>query len=77
MSNYFKTLFTDHPESVGENYLTHGYKATIFGIKLIVYGLAEIIHAILPGMDFFELFGTNSYIKIKEMSEELKIRKTF
>lgn len=77
MSNYFRKLFIDHPESVDESYLTHAYKATTFGFKLIVYGLAEIIHAILPGMDFFELFGTNSYTKIKEMSEELKIRKLF
>ena len=75
MSSCFRKLFTDHPESVGETYLTHGYKASMFGIKLISYGLAEIVHAIIPGVDLFEIMGTNSHIKLQELTDELKSRK--
>ena len=76
MIYYFKKLFIDHPKSVGENYFTHGYKASIFGVTLIGYGIAELIHALVPGVDLFELFGTHSHIQLEKLTRELRTRKT-
>jgi len=75
MNNIFKKLFIEHPQSVGESYLTHGYEATIFGIKLITFGVAELIHAVIPGIDMFELFGTRSYIQLNKLTNQLRTRK--
>lgn len=43
-----KNVFTDHPHSVGETYLQHLYFASKFGIRMLIGGVACIIHAILP-----------------------------
>ena len=41
-------LFTDHPESVGESYGEHLVTATGFGTRLVLTGLACLVHALLP-----------------------------
>ena len=41
-------LFTDHPESVGESYSEHLVTATGFGTRLVLTGLACLVHALLP-----------------------------
>ena len=41
-------LFTEHPESVGETYGEHMVRATCFGGRMIVAGLACMLHAWLP-----------------------------
>ena len=43
-----KNIFTDHPQSVGESYLEHFIFALSTGVKLILWGLIAIIHAIFP-----------------------------
>ena len=43
-----KNIFTDHPQSVGESYLEQFIFALSTGVKLILWGLIAIIHAILP-----------------------------
>jgi len=43
-----KTLFTQHPESVGETYGEHFVHAGAFGITLVLAGLACLVHAVLP-----------------------------
>jgi hypothetical protein len=40
--------FTSHPQSVGETYAEHAVMASGFGFKLILAGLACLVHAILP-----------------------------
>jgi putative acetyltransferase len=40
--------FTEHPASVGENYLQHLRHATGFAISMIGGGLAVAVHAVLP-----------------------------
>ena len=75
MSSCFRKLFIEHPESVGENYFTHGYQASIFGIKLISYGVAELVHALIPGIYLFEIFGTHSHIQLNKLTNQLKSRK--
>ncbi len=40
--------FLEHPETVGETYLQHCCAATGFGIRMIVGGLACLLHGLLP-----------------------------
>ena len=40
--------FTTHPASVGETYLQHLRHAGGFGVRLLVAGLACLVHAVLP-----------------------------
>jgi hypothetical protein len=75
MDRCFKKYFYEHPESIGESYWQHFCNASVFGTKLIVFGMAEYIHAIIPGIDLFETFGTNSYIEIDKLQKQLKNRK--
>jgi hypothetical protein len=41
-------LFTAHPASVGESYGEHLVQASGFGLRMIVAGLACLIHGLLP-----------------------------
>ena len=40
--------FTQHPQSVGETYAEHAVMASGFGIKLLLAGMACLVHAIFP-----------------------------
>ncbi len=41
-------LFTAHPETVGETYGGHLVVATGFGVRMVLGGLACLVHAVLP-----------------------------
>ena len=41
-------LFTEHPESVDESYGEHLVRASCFGGRMVMAGLACILHALLP-----------------------------
>ncbi|WP_374531248.1 DUF6356 family protein [Novosphingobium sp.] len=41
-------LFTDHPASVGESYGEHFVMASSFGVRMILGGIACLIHGFLP-----------------------------
>ena len=41
-------LFTEHPASVGETYLQHLATATGFAVRMILGGIACLLHAIFP-----------------------------
>ncbi len=41
-------LFTAHPEAVGETYGGHFVVATGFGLRMVLGGLACLVHAVLP-----------------------------
>jgi hypothetical protein len=41
-------LFNDHPASVGETYGEHLVHATGFGLRMMIGGLACIVHGLLP-----------------------------
>ena len=41
-------LFTEHPASVGESYGEHLVQASSFGVRMIVAGLACLVHGLLP-----------------------------
>jgi hypothetical protein len=41
-------LFTDHPAAVGESYVEHLGVATSFGSRMVLAGLACMLHGVLP-----------------------------
>ena len=41
-------IFTDHPQSVGESYGEHLMMAGGFGVRMVLGGMACLIHALLP-----------------------------
>jgi hypothetical protein len=43
-------LFTDHPRGIGETYGGHARTAFSFGSRMMLGGLACMVHAILPGL---------------------------
>ena len=43
-----QTLFTEHPGSVGESYGQHLGQASRFGVRMILGGLACLVHGVLP-----------------------------
>jgi hypothetical protein len=46
----FRSLFTEHPASVDETYLQHFISALSFGTKMIVAGVACMVHGLLPAV---------------------------
>jgi hypothetical protein len=44
----FNRLFLDHPRSVGETYFEHLAAATRFGSRMVVAGVACLLHGIFP-----------------------------
>ena len=72
-----KKLFTDHPESIGETYLQHLYFAGLFGLQMVLGGLACITHAIFPFLfkdtaSNYLLRMTVNYIRrVKAMDERI------
>lgn len=43
-----RTLFCDHPASVGETYFQHLCSATSFSTRMLLGGIACFIHGLLP-----------------------------
>jgi len=43
-----KTLFTEHPQSVGETYFQHMGTSVSFGFRMLGGGLACLVHGIFP-----------------------------
>ena len=54
--NRLADAFTDHPRSVGESYWEHMGVALSFAGRLMLAGLATLVHRVLP----FLLVGTGS-----------------
>jgi hypothetical protein len=56
--------FTAHPASVGESYGAHLIQAMCFGTRLILAGVACMVHALLPFM--FERTGSRTVSALHE-----------
>jgi len=61
-----KRLLVDHPSSVGESYGEHMMVAGSFGGRMIVAGLACLVHGLLPF-----LFVTTGSRTIRRLHEEM------
>jgi hypothetical protein len=46
----FRSFFIEHPASVNETYLEHLLSALSFGTKMLVAGLACMLHGLLPAL---------------------------
>ncbi|VVE70302.1 capsule biosynthesis protein [Pandoraea captiosa] len=57
-------IFTQHPASVGENYLQHLGSALSFALPLLVACLACLVHAVLPFA--FEKTGSKIIVRLHE-----------
>ena len=65
----FMRAFRDHPASVGETYLEHMAFAGWFASKLLLAGVAALIHAVLPA-----LFATTAGDQIRELYHLIEAR---
>lgn len=70
-----RNIFTEHPHSIGETYFQHFYFAVIFGGKMIIGGLACVIHAVFPFLckktaSNFLLTMTNDFIRRMPVMED-------
>ena len=65
-----KILFCDHPASVNETYGEHLVVASGFALRLIVGGLACLVHAVLP----FLFVKTGSVI-IEELHDRMVVNR--
>lgn len=46
----FRSIFIEHPASVDETYLQHFISALGFGTKMVVAGVACMVHGLLPAL---------------------------
>jgi hypothetical protein len=56
--------FTEHPASVGESYTQHCVCAAGFGARMVLAGIACMIHAVLPFM--FVRTGSRAIAELNE-----------
>lgn len=57
-------IFTKHPHSIGESYFQHFKFAFSFGVRLLLGGLACIMHAFFPFI--FQKTGSNVLLKLTQ-----------
>ena len=43
-------LFAEHPREIGETYSQHAGHAAYIGSRMLLAGLACLVHAVLPGL---------------------------
>ena len=65
-----RSLFTEHPASVDETYLEHFGSALYFGTKMIVAGVACVIHGVLPAV-----FVTRGSDTVRALHERMVLKR--
>jgi hypothetical protein len=68
-SSPFAALFVDHPKAVGETYLAHLGVSWRFSSRLLVAGLAGMIHGLVPG-----LFERTASTTVRRLNAQLPAR---
>ncbi len=63
-----KSLFTEHPEAVGESYSEHMGVALSFAGPLLAAGLAALVHAFLPFLCVTTASGTVKRLHARMMN---------
>ncbi|MEM9495716.1 MAG: DUF6356 family protein [Pseudomonadota bacterium] len=66
-----KRAFTEHPASVGETYFQHMGMAFGFGSKMVVSGLACLLHGVFPF-----LFTTTGKDCIKTLHDRMVVNRS-
>lgn len=62
-------IFTAHPASVGESYFGHLLTAATFGLRMVVAGIACLLHGLFPF-----LFVTSGSDTVRELHAEMAAR---
>jgi Family of unknown function (DUF6356) len=57
-----RKYFLDHPATVGESYGEHFGVATGVGVKMILGGIAALIHGLIPR--YFETTGSRTILEL-------------
>ena len=70
-STFVGRLFTEHPQSLGMSWASHGAGALAIAFRLIGAGLACLIHALVPGW-----FAQTAGRTVTRMHDEIVRRKT-
>ena len=60
-------LFLAHPRRVGETYFEHQKVACSFSIRLLLAGVACLIHAVVPGL--FERAASSTVFALRDEME--------
>ncbi len=63
---FLNRIFLDHPASVGEGYREHFSVAMSFGIRMLLAGMACMIHGVLPN-----LFKTTGSRQVRQLYDEM------
>ena len=63
-------IFTQHPKSNGETYFEHMRCASYYGFRMVISGLAAIVHSVLPF-----IFETAASDCAKMVNKEVERRK--
>ncbi|MDJ0950198.1 MAG: DUF6356 family protein [Alphaproteobacteria bacterium] len=58
----WRSMFTDHPASVGETYGQHMVSASGFAVRMFLGGAACLVHALLPFL--FEKTGSTMITRL-------------
>jgi hypothetical protein len=64
-------LFTAHPETIGESYGEHLLRASSFGLRMMLAGLACMLHGLLPF-----LFVRTGSRAVSELNEQMVIKRS-
>ncbi len=64
MANSLHRAFTEHPASVGESYAQHCAQAYGFGWRMVLGGLACMVHAVFPAL--FVCTGSQTILKLHD-----------
>jgi hypothetical protein len=62
--------FSEHPASVGESYLEHLAHAVGFGARMVLAGIACVVHGVLPF-----LFVRTGSQAIRELNERMVLNR--
>src|SRR5207253_8793033 len=57
-------LFSEHPASVGETYGEHMSRAACFGVRMMLAGMACLVHAVLPFL--FVRTGSRTIVELND-----------
>jgi hypothetical protein len=66
----FRSLFIEHPESVDETYAQHFFSALSFGTKMVIAGIACMVHGLLPAV-----FVTRGSDTISALHERMVVKR--
>lgn len=69
-----RKVLCEHPESVGETYGEHFFQAWRFGLKMILGGLACLVHGLIPSL--FKKTGSATIVDLHDCMVASRAKQT-